>query len=338
MALEQTFALIKSDAIARGDKWRILAAIEQAGFRITRMALMVPFPKGAAAELYAAHAGRPYYDSLITSVTGPAGTIALCLEREDAVAAWRATMGATDPTVAAPGTMRAVFGGKAMPDNAVHGSDSKEAAKAEARIAFSWGAEPTSYDQTPTLATIYFDDWRVYEHEREASPLPGYLRISRNAYGLAIEANMPDGLPTQSIGLECNHGALHLTVFGESQDEPLVDIHVDSRGAHAEGHSKHSNQGTGRTVLFDGNRNNTLYDDAWQPMPGPEFNDWVKPHLNGVENGYGIYLINNARANLYQMSDLPNGYRKVFETLAAAQAFARTLDAGPRRVSEDAAS
>ena len=134
-APETTFALVKSGAVARGRVEAIIEAIGKAGLAVTRSKRFRPMPKAIAEKLYAAHAGAPYYEGLIESVTGNAGTVALEISGSGAIARWRDLMGATDPYGAAPGTLRRSFGLE-LPDNAVHGSDSAEAAAREAAIAF----------------------------------------------------------------------------------------------------------------------------------------------------------------------------------------------------------
>ena len=140
MALEHTFALVKTGAYDRMQLSQIKAAIADAGLTIepgprpfgTRI-----FQRDLAKfeELYQEHRDRPYYKELLASVSPMSW--ALILTGEDAVARWRALMGPTDPIKArleAPDSLRAQFGGEALPDNAVHGSDSRAAAQWEATI------------------------------------------------------------------------------------------------------------------------------------------------------------------------------------------------------------
>ncbi len=131
MAGRFTFAMIKPDAVEGGKAGRILAHIEGAGYQIRAMRL-VRLTRGEAEAFYAVHRGRPFYDELVGFMSsGP--TVALALERADAVAAWRSTIGATDPAEAAEGTVRRLFA-ESKGRNAVHGSDSDENAIRE--IAF----------------------------------------------------------------------------------------------------------------------------------------------------------------------------------------------------------
>lgn len=126
-----TFAMIKPDAVGSGNTGNILQAVEAAGFAIRAMR-QVRLTRVEAEAFYAVHRGRPFYEELVGFMSsGPA--VALALEAEDAVAAWRGAIGATDPAEAAPGTIRKRFA-ESKGRNAVHGSDSDENARRE--IAF----------------------------------------------------------------------------------------------------------------------------------------------------------------------------------------------------------
>jgi nucleoside-diphosphate kinase len=131
-----TLAIIKPDAVGGGKLGAILAHIEQAGFRI-RAARMVQLSRAAAETFYQVHRGRPFYDELVGFMTsGPC--LPLALERDDAVAAFRTTIGATDPAEAGPGTIRRLFA-ESKGRNAVHGSDSDENAAREIAFFFPEG-------------------------------------------------------------------------------------------------------------------------------------------------------------------------------------------------------
>jgi nucleoside-diphosphate kinase len=132
----QTFAMIKSGAMARKSQFDITRAIRSVGLNIVRERHIAKLPTETAEALYAEHQGKPFFPGLIDSVTGDAGVYAMLLEGPNAVAAWRTLMGPTDPTKAPKGTIRGDFGGEALPDNAVHGSDSQESAKREADLFF----------------------------------------------------------------------------------------------------------------------------------------------------------------------------------------------------------
>ena len=132
--MEQTFAIIKPDAVAAGVTGQILAQIEESGFKIRGMK-MKRLSLGDAEAFYGVHKERPFFRSLVTFMTeGP--VVVLCLEREGAVAKWREVMGATNPADAADGTIRKQFAGS-IGENAVHGSDSDENAAIEIGYFFS---------------------------------------------------------------------------------------------------------------------------------------------------------------------------------------------------------
>jgi nucleoside-diphosphate kinase len=132
MSNEYTIAMIKSGAMARGEKNAIVERIKKAGLVIRTIVCGVLTEKQAR-EFYLEHADRPYFGGLIESVTGSSGVCAMLLEGEHAIQRWRNLMGPTDPQQAPAGTIRADFG-LLLPDNATHGSDSPGAVKREARI------------------------------------------------------------------------------------------------------------------------------------------------------------------------------------------------------------
>jgi nucleoside-diphosphate kinase len=118
--MERTLAIIKPDAVAARHTGQILQRIEEAGFAIKAMRL-VKLTAADAEGFYAVHRERPFFKSLTAFMSsGPA--IVLALEAPDAIRAWRALMGATDPAKADPGTIRKEFG-KSIETNATHGSD-----------------------------------------------------------------------------------------------------------------------------------------------------------------------------------------------------------------------
>lgn len=133
MAGKQTLGIVKPDAVANRKLGSILAHLEREGYRI-RAARLMKLTRAQAEAFYEVHRGRPFYEELVTFMSsGPCFPIAL--EREGAVAAFRATIGATDPAEAAPGTIRKLYA-ESKGRNAVHGSDSDENAARE--IAFFW--------------------------------------------------------------------------------------------------------------------------------------------------------------------------------------------------------
>lgn len=129
-----TLTIVKPDAVASGKAGKILAHLEDSGFRI-RAIRMMHLTRAQAGEFYAVHRERPFYDSLVTFMTsGPC--IPAILEKGGAVAALRETIGATDPAEAAPGTVRALFA-ESKERNAIHASDSDENAVREAAFFFA---------------------------------------------------------------------------------------------------------------------------------------------------------------------------------------------------------
>lgn len=138
-----TVALIKSRALKRANGINIIAKIVESGFDIVRMRTKPLCPTEIEA-FYKEHVGRPYYDSLVESVSG--GIIAMILEIRDPtldpIKAWREAIGATDASKAAEGTFRNLFGGyrfypnAPLSDNAVHGSGSWTKARFEASLLF----------------------------------------------------------------------------------------------------------------------------------------------------------------------------------------------------------
>ncbi|SDF10374.1 nucleoside-diphosphate kinase [Desulfovibrio legallii] len=125
---QTTFAIVKPDAVARNLCGEILAAMEAAGLRIVGLKRL-RLSKLQAAEFYAVHRERPFFDSL-TDYMSSGPVVCAALRGEDAIARWRALMGATDPTKAAPGTLRSKYG-QSLEANAVHGSDAPETAAFE---------------------------------------------------------------------------------------------------------------------------------------------------------------------------------------------------------------
>jgi len=132
--MEHTFAIIKPDAVAKNQIGDILAVTEAAGFKI-RALEMTQMSRNMAEGFYAVHKERPFFGELVEFMTeGPC--VLMCLEREDAVAKWRETMGATNPANAAEGTIRKRFA-ESVGRNCAHGSDSKENAAIELAFFFA---------------------------------------------------------------------------------------------------------------------------------------------------------------------------------------------------------
>ncbi len=133
MAVERTLVLVKPDAVRRGLCGEIIARLEHRGL-VLRAAKLTQVDEELAGAHYAEHRGKDFFARLVSFITsGP--TLALIVEGEAAVSVVRATMGATDPAKAAPGTIRGDLG-LSMPDNLVHGSDSSESAARELALWF----------------------------------------------------------------------------------------------------------------------------------------------------------------------------------------------------------
>jgi nucleoside-diphosphate kinase len=129
-----TLAIVKPDAVGRGLAGKVLAHLEDQGFRIRALRLL-RLSQDQAGEFYAVHRERPFYGSLVRFMTsGPC--IPVLLERDDAVSTLRTVIGATDPVEAAAGTVRALYA-ESKERNAIHASDSDENASREARFFFS---------------------------------------------------------------------------------------------------------------------------------------------------------------------------------------------------------
>ena len=133
---KRTFSIIKPDATRRNLTGKINAKFEEAGLRIIAQR-RIRMSKAQAEEFYGVHKARPFFAGLVTFMTsGP--VVIQVLEGEDAIAANRRIMGATDPTKADAGTIRKEFA-EDIEANSVHGSDSAENAATE--IAFFFKPE-----------------------------------------------------------------------------------------------------------------------------------------------------------------------------------------------------
>jgi nucleoside-diphosphate kinase len=132
--METTLTIIKPDAVGRNLAGRILAHLEEDGFRV-RAIRMLRLSEEQAGAFYAVHRDRPFYASLVRFMTsGP--VMPILLERADAVARLREVIGATDPREAEPGTVRALYA-ESKERNAIHASDAVETATQEAAFFFS---------------------------------------------------------------------------------------------------------------------------------------------------------------------------------------------------------
>jgi nucleoside-diphosphate kinase len=134
MAGTYTLTIIKPDAFTTGKAGKIIAHLEQQGFRILASRVL-HLTQAQAGEFYAVHRDRPFYGSLVSFMTsGPC--MPMVLEKPDAVAALRTAIGATDPAEAAAGTVRKLYA-ESKERNAIHASDSDENAAREARFFFA---------------------------------------------------------------------------------------------------------------------------------------------------------------------------------------------------------
>ena len=134
MATNRTFTMLKPDAIENGHMGKIIDMIIQAGFQIKAMKFTT-LTTEQAEKFYEVHAERPFYGELVEYMTsGP--IVAAILEKDNAVADFRALIGATDPAEAAEGTIRKYYA-ESKGRNAVHGSDSDENAEIEGKFHFS---------------------------------------------------------------------------------------------------------------------------------------------------------------------------------------------------------
>lgn len=141
MAGNYTLTIIKPDAFGANKAGKIIALLEEKGFRI-RAARVMQLTQKQSGEFYAVHRERPFYGELVQFMTsGPC--MPLVLEKPNAVQALRDAIGATDPAEAAAGTVRKLYA-ESKGRNAIHASDSDENAAREARFFFAetdllWG-------------------------------------------------------------------------------------------------------------------------------------------------------------------------------------------------------
>ncbi len=126
--IERTLAIIKPDAVKKKVIGKILQRIEEEGFQISGLK-MLHLTKEEAKDFYIVHKDKHFYESL-TDFMSSGEIVIMILEREDAIDHWRKVMGATDPALAEPGTLRRMYG-FSVERNAVHGSDGPETAEWE---------------------------------------------------------------------------------------------------------------------------------------------------------------------------------------------------------------
>ena len=131
--MQRTLILVKPDAFGRNLTGEIIARFERKGLQLVALKLMT-MDRPLAQRHYAEHEGKPFFDELVSFITsGP--LVAMVLEGEQAVAAARQVIGATNPLEAAPGSIRGDFAIE-VGQNMVHGSDSPESATREVALFF----------------------------------------------------------------------------------------------------------------------------------------------------------------------------------------------------------
>jgi nucleoside-diphosphate kinase len=135
--VQETLVLVKPDGVARNLTGQILARIEAKGYALVDIKL-VEADRALLTEHYAEHEGKPFFEPLVSfMLSGP--IVAIRLAGNRVIEGFRALAGATDPTVALPGTIRGDLGrdwGVAVQQNLVHGSDSPESAERELALWF----------------------------------------------------------------------------------------------------------------------------------------------------------------------------------------------------------
>jgi nucleoside-diphosphate kinase len=135
--MERTLILVKPDGVRRGLVGEVISRIESKGYQITDLKLMNA-TRPLLEEHYAEHKGKPFFDPLVEfMLSGP--IVAMVAEGQRVIEGFRSLAGVTDPTVAAPGTIRGDLArdqGTKVVQNLVHGSDSPESANREIAIFF----------------------------------------------------------------------------------------------------------------------------------------------------------------------------------------------------------
>lgn len=136
--VEETLVLIKPDGVARSLTGEILSRIEAKGYQLVDIRLVLA-SRDLLAEHYAEHEGKPFYEPLMEFMeSGP--IVAMRVAGDRVIEGFRVMAGTTDPTTAAPGTIRGDLGrdwGLAVQQNLVHGSDSQESAARELALWFA---------------------------------------------------------------------------------------------------------------------------------------------------------------------------------------------------------
>ncbi len=137
MSTEKTLVLVKPDGVARGLVGEVIARIEAKGYKISALRMMQA-DRALLEKHYAEHQGKPFFEPLVEfMMSGP--IVAIVAEGNRVIEGFRSLAGVTDPTVAAPGTIRGDLArdqGTKVVQNVVHGSDSPESAAREIAIFF----------------------------------------------------------------------------------------------------------------------------------------------------------------------------------------------------------
>ena len=137
MSKERTLVLVKPDGVRRALVGEVISRIERKGYLVTALR-MLQADRALLEQHYAEHKGKPFFEPLVEfMLSGP--IVALIAEGERVIEGFRSLAGATDPTVAAPGTIRGDLArdqGTKVVQNIVHGSDSPESASREIKIFF----------------------------------------------------------------------------------------------------------------------------------------------------------------------------------------------------------
>lgn len=132
--MERTFLMLKPDAVQRNLIGEVVSRIERKGLKLVGAKLMT-VPRSLAETHYSEHQGKPFYEGLVSFITS-APVFAMVVEGEDAVDVSRHIIGETNPSEAAPGTIRGDFG-LTIGRNIIHGSDSTESADKEINLWFN---------------------------------------------------------------------------------------------------------------------------------------------------------------------------------------------------------
>jgi nucleoside-diphosphate kinase len=130
---ERTLVLVKPDGVSRGLVGEVIGRIERKGFTVVALQMQT-VTRAIAEEHYGEHRDKPFFGELVDFITS-SPLVAAVIEGTDAIASWRAMMGATNPSQAAPGTIRGDLATQTQ-NNVTHGSDSSTSAEREIALFF----------------------------------------------------------------------------------------------------------------------------------------------------------------------------------------------------------